>query len=637
MLNFIRSNSQSFGVKLAFGLIILVFVFWGVGSMQSMSPTTLVASVNNEPISVIAFEQAYAQARESVRRNNPSITTEQLKQFRLPEQVLQQLIFASLLQQEAKRLDIVVSPLELRKAIEQIQDFHNAEGQFDPALYKRLIEARGQRLSEFESFVKTQLLEAKLRRDVTITGEAYEQEVDAFIGFTYEQRNVEYLFFPMEDALANLNLPAEDSIKAYYESNRQAFNIPAKADIDYIVVSPTTIIAPESIKTDAISKYYNDNKDSFTTQPRAKVRHILLTIAPDASNEDIEKASTAMQNIEQELKAGADFNELAKKYSQDTTTAENGGDLNWINPGDTVAPFNDAVFSMQSGEVSAPIRTDFGLHLIKVDEVEPARTKELSEVEDDIKTALAQEMGMEKLREVLDNLIEANILGKNLAEAAKAQGLELNNSGLLSSFELEKLLQIKPESSAQIFATAAGVPLDAAIAGENNTYIVAKVKDKLDSSTKPFEEVKDEIVKLLQEQNAMEKAIATASDLRKTLEKETPADVATQAKLIVDVQRDGAVGELGTNQDLNEALFDAEVNSWLPAVYSTNIDGKRGAIIARVVEIKDFQEAQVDAVKQLIGTALGTQRKEKMFQLYMSNLRQNAEIEILNEAYLDIL
>ncbi len=636
MLDYIRSNSQSFGVKLAFGLIILVFVFWGVGSLQSTSPTTIVASVNDEPITVIAFERAYMQALDNVRRSNPQITQEQIQQLQIPQQVLQQLILAMLLQQEAKRLDIVISPAELRSAIEEIPTFHNDKGVFDPELYKRIITAQQQRLSDFENLVRDQLLEGKLRRDMTITGEAFSEEVSAFFDFTYEQRDIEYLFFPMEEALAEVEIPAEDSIKAHYESNKQAFSIPAKASIDYVVVSPTNIVTPESIATDAVEKYYNDNQTNFISPAKAKVSHILLTLTPDASADEVEKAKVKMAEIEAELKAGASFEALATEYSQDTTTAANGGSLGWINPNDTVKPFNDTVFSMHDNEISSPIRTDFGLHLIKVDEIEQEATKDLAEVESDIRTELAQEMGMTKLREVLDNLIEANILGNDLSAEAKKHNLELQNSGLLSAFELEKLLNIKPEGSAQIFNTAAGVPLDAAINAENNSYIVAKVKEKADTTTRPLAEVKEEVSKLLRENDAMEKAMAKATELRKTLDNEQ-AQISEQVKLIADVQRDGDIGELGPQADLSAALFDAEVGAWLPIVYKVTIDGKPGALLARVAKIKESQDAQLNAMEQIIGNVLSMQKKEKMFQLFMATLSEKAEIEILNEAYLNMI
>ncbi len=637
MLEYIRSNSQSIGVKLAFGLIILVFVFWGVGSMQNSNPTTIVASVNDEPITVVAFEQAYMQARENVRRNNPAITPEQMQQLQVPQQVLQQLILTSLIQQEAKRLNIIISPAQLRSAIEQIPNFHNDKGVFDPELYKRIITSQQQRLSDFESLIKDQLLEGKLRQDMTITGEAFADEVSAFFQFTYEQRDVEYLFIPMEDSISEVQAPAEDSIKAYYESNKPAFSIPATASIDYVIVSPTAIVRPDSIGAEEVSKYYNENKDSFATEARANVRHILLTLAQDASAEEVKKATDEINNIENELKSGADFAELAKKYSQDSTTAENGGSLDWIKPNDTVKPFNDAVFSMKNGETSAPIRTEYGLHLIKVEEIEQARTMELAEVEADIRTELAQVNGMGKLREVLDSLIEANILGHDLSAAAKKHNLELKNSGLLPAFELEKLLNIKPENSAQIFATAAGVPLDAAINAENNSYIVVRVKEKTDTSTRPFAEVKEEISKILLQNAAMEKAMSKATDLRKSLETETPASVAEQIKLIADVQRDGELGPLGPQADLNAALFEAEENKWLPVVYRASIDGKTGAILARVAQIKESQDAQLNAMEQIIGNVLGMQRKEKMFQLFVATLYEKAQIKILNEAYLNMV
>ena len=139
MLEYIRSNSQSLGVKLAFGLIILVFVFWGVGSMKDRGAGNVVAMVNGEPITVRDFELAYRNAEESVMRNNPGATREQVRQG-LGRQVLRDLVSQSLVRQEAASAGITVTPLELRIAVGQVPAFQNAKGQFDPEAYKRVLQ-----------------------------------------------------------------------------------------------------------------------------------------------------------------------------------------------------------------------------------------------------------------------------------------------------------------------------------------------------------------------------------------------------------------------------------------------------------------------------------------------------------------
>ena len=132
MLDYIRSNAQSFGVKVAFGVIILVFVFWGVGSFNDRNSANVVAIVNGDPILVQQFEQAYRNAEESILRNNPGVTREQLKEQHLGRQVLRDLIQQTLLAQEAARAGVSVTPLELRQAVGRIKSFQDAQGRFDP-------------------------------------------------------------------------------------------------------------------------------------------------------------------------------------------------------------------------------------------------------------------------------------------------------------------------------------------------------------------------------------------------------------------------------------------------------------------------------------------------------------------------
>lgn len=161
MLDYIRSNAQSFGVKVAFGVIILVFVFWGVGSFNDRDSINVVAMVNGDPILAQQFEQAYRNAEESVLRNNPGITREQLKARHLGREVLRDLIQQTLLTQEAARAGIGVTPLELRRAVGEIKVFQDAQGRFDPEAYTRVLAAQRISPAQYEKDMSDQLLREK--------------------------------------------------------------------------------------------------------------------------------------------------------------------------------------------------------------------------------------------------------------------------------------------------------------------------------------------------------------------------------------------------------------------------------------------------------------------------------------------
>ncbi len=629
MLDFIRNSAQSLGVKVAFGLIILVFVFWGVGNMQNMNASSVVASVNGEFITAVDFERTYRQAYEAVRSQNPQITPNEINNMQLPRQVLEQLVLESLLLQEAKRLNISVSPLELRAMIEKIPAFHDAQGKFDSQIYTRLATSQFPSVGAFEKNLTNQVLAEKLRKDLTATAVTLPTETRAFYNYTFEKRDVEYIFFAAD--AAKVAEPTEDSIKAAYESERALYTLPAKSNVSYVLVNARDLGKPQSITDEAIKAYYDKNVAKFSTSARAKVRHILLRLNAESTEADVQKAESTMAEIQKQLNENADFAELAIKYSEDDGTAPNGGDLDWVGIGETVPPFNDAVFAMQAGQISAPVRTDFGLHLIKVEEVEEAKVKPLVEVSDEIRINIAEEAGLAKIREVVDTLIEANILGNDLAEAAKAQGLSLEETGLKTAAELESLLKINAQAAADIMEKGQGVPLDSSLQTIDNAYIIARIKEKMPSSVRPYDSVKADIIQKLKNQAAMETALKTAGETSKTLKDTAPEGLSIES--IPMINRGGPVGVFGEKPDMSVALFNANKGEWLPSAYAVTVDGKNGAALVRVSNLVQAQEGDWKTMEQILESVLTNQHRDKMFQLFMLALSNKAEVEILNEAY----
>ncbi len=634
MLEYIRNNSQSWGVKIAFGIIILVFIFWGLGSMQSINNSGTIVKVNGEAISVVDFDRAYQSLRARVQQENPQITPEQIKQMQLPAQVLDQLILQSLLQEEVARLHMSVPPQILRDAIMQMPAFQNAEGVFDPAAYKRAVETQFPSVGAFEALVREQLLETKLRQEVTLTAQSFSSEIDAFFDYTNEKRDIEYVFFPAADTMGQVQEPAADSVKTYYESNRAAYTVPAKGDVEFVSVTPTTIAKPESVSPEAVASYYEKNKTTKYTRPaQVKASHILLSVEPQADEDAVQKVMDTMKGIEQELKDGADFAELAKKHSKDPGSAPNGGDLGWFATGMMVPEFEKAISELEDGQLSGIVRTSFGLHLIKKEGSRPESIQAQAEVEPEIRKILSEEAALLRIRETLDVLIEANVLGKGLAEGAKAQGLTVTTTGLQTATELEKSLKITPEQAAKVLALSKGVPLDTAMQTTDDGYIVARMGQKNEATVRPFEEVQGDIVIALKEREALEKALANAATARKAFaEKEPEASlIQTETK----IGRSGSMKTLGTQAELLAAAFTADAGQWLPSAYAVTFDGKPGAVLVRVKAIHSGALEDRGPLAGALVNVISNEKAQNMFELFLETLRSRAKVEIVNGAYLD--
>lgn len=263
----------------------------------------MAATVNGEPITARDFEMAYRNAEESLLRNNPGLTREQLKAQQLGRQVLRDLVTQSLLRQEAARMGISVSPLELRLAVGQIKAFQNDKGDFDPAAYKRVLQAQRLSPADFEQETSADLLRRKLFALVTAGAWTDPAEARQRYNFLRQKRTVDYIFLPASNFMDKVK-PTDAQAQAYYEAHKAAFAVPAKVKAAYIRVRPQDLVNPENIDAAAARRWYDANSARFTQEEQVKAAHILVPLAEDAPQAEVRKAQETAASIEKELAAG---------------------------------------------------------------------------------------------------------------------------------------------------------------------------------------------------------------------------------------------------------------------------------------------------------------------------------------------
>ena len=635
MLEYIRSNSQSLGVKLAFGLIILVFVFWGVGSLKDRGAGNVVAIVNGDPITMRDFELAYRNAEESVQRNNPGIPRDQIRQG-LGRQVLRDLVSQTVVRQEAARAGITVTPLELRLAVGKVPAFQNASGQFDPESYKRVLQTQRMTPAQYEHDMSEDLLRQKLFALVTAAAWHDPAEAQNRYNFLREQRVPDYIFIPAAEFMANAK-PSDAEVTAYYDSHKAEFAIPPKVDVAYIRVAPENLVKPESISDADARKWYEANIDRFNQQEEVKAAHILVPLAEDASDADVKKAQETAAGIEKELKSGKSFADVANAHNG-PNAAGPGGELGWIKRGTTVKPFEDAAFALEAGKVSAPVRSQFGLHIIKVEEKKGGGTQPFEAVAADVRKAMGKDQGADKLRDVLDNLIEDNILGKPLEKSAQTLGIEAQTTGLSSAQELQQKLGVSAEAAATLEKTPANSPVDRALEA-GDAYVVARVLKTEPASTEKLEAVKDKISARLQGEKALAEAMRAAAERRKTLA-DGPINPTLKTGLGIKtanaMDRSGSLADFGADPELAAALFHAKIGQWLPTAFAVNSpkDGQ-GAVLVHVGAVQPPDSGEWDMIKDIMSSAVERERVQGLYETFMQRLLSTAKVEVQNMDIVD--
>ena len=633
MLDQIRSNSQSFGVKLAFGIIILVFVFWGIGSLTDTGSINVVAMVNNQPITFQQFEMAYRQAEEQENSQNPGRRWSAEEKRDLGRSVFSSLLYKELVVQEAQKNNFSVSPLELRDYVETMPAFRNEAGKFDPQLYKDVLARQRMTPAQFEDSLRRDLLGQKMMAFAMGGVWADPMEARNRFNFLYQNRTVEYVFLSAEESAASYK-PEPADLQKFYDAHKADYAIPQKASVQYIAVNPLKLVKPESLPEAELRQDYEAHRARFEEPRKVLASHILVQVAQDASPEEVKQAEAKIAQIRAELDAGKPFAQVADAYNG-PQAAGKGGSLGWIEPGMTVPAFEKAAFAAEKGKVAGPVRTQFGLHLILVEDVKEARVKPFEEVKGEIASQLATAAGKAKVSDVLDSLLEENILGKDLAEAAKKFGLEAETSGLLSRDEMAEKLGLKADGVESVFKTAKGSSIDIPLEA-GDAYLVLRVDDASPASFKPFEEVKDDVARRLrEEQGAAAAGKVLMQALKDAKDGALPAEFKAKVKTSSPMERSGALDGFEPDKELSKAVFAAEKGVWIPQIFSVAGKAGTGVVACRVVKVADPEDERWQGLDRIMNNMLMRERSDGFYGLFIQELLQRGKVKILNQNTID--
>ena len=635
MLEYIRTSAQSFGVKVAFGVIILVFVFWGVGNFNDRDYSNVVAVVNGQPILAQEFERAYRSTEEYLLRANPGLTREQLIRDHLGRSVLNDLIRQTLILQEAQRAGITVTPLELRQAVGKMRAFQDDKGRFDPDAYTRVLAAQRKSPAQYEKELADELLAAKIFALVTAPAWTDPDEARHRYDFLRERRSVDYIFVPAA-RFADKVTVTDAEAQAWYDGHKDNFAIPARVNVAYVAVRPEALVKPESVSEEDARQWYESNKGDFDEPEEVHAAHILVPLSAEAGAEAEAEAREALAKAQARLKAGEAFAKVADAVNPENAAGP-GGELGWITRGRTVPAFEEAAFALEPGKVSEPVRSPFGFHLILVEEKKPGGIRPFEQVAAEARRGVAVERGSDKLHDALDSLIEDNILNKPLAESAARHGLTAAESGFLDREGLISALGVKPEGAEALLAAGAGLPVDTALEA-GDAYIVARVLATEPPSTRPFADVKGDIVKTLGAEKALADALASAQATRANL-KNGPLAEAEAKRLGVRVappmQRGGALADFAPDAPLAEAIFADKPGDWLARVYSVEGPEGPGALICRVAAVLPPDDAEWASVGESMAEGVRRERQDGIYALFIQSLADGAKVEVVNSNLVD--
>jgi peptidyl-prolyl cis-trans isomerase D len=421
----------------------------------------------------------------------------------------------------------------------------------------------------------------------------------------------------------------DQEVAARFQAQRESYRIPERRVLGYVLVDPAALQAQaQGQVTDAdVEAFYRDNERQFEQAEEACARHILVKVksTPEAPGHTEEEARALAQKLLDQVKAGGDFAEIARKSSEDAGSASRGGDLDCFGPGRMVPEFDQAVFSMQPGQISDLVRTQHGFHIIQVTSRKEATTRPLSEVREPIKQTLVSRKVHELAEQKSAQVAAALEGGDSLEKAAQAQGLTVQKSAPvarddqappLDSAELmsRAFLLRRGETHKQPFRTSRG-------------WVFVSVLDVQPSRLPELAEVKDRVRTDLVEAKARAQAQARALEVRARAQAEGLDKAAAALGLVrketpTPVGRGEAVSELGATQQLEDAVF-----GLAPQALSDPLPVPAGYAVVRVTDKTGFDPAVFAQQKASITSSLEQQLKQRLFQSYVESARARFPVE----------
>ena len=635
MLDLLRKKAKSPLIQGTILIIALVFIFWGVGG-GNRGTRNSVAQVNDEVIPYEEFQKAYErlanQYRDQLGGNLPKGLLESLD---LEGQALEQLIQRSLLRQGAREMGIMVSDLEVQQAVEKMEAFRS-NGSFNVEQYKTILSSSGMTPTSFEDTMRTDLLAGKVIESLSRFAKLTPLEINDEFAFGNEEIKIEYVSISGANFTDKVET-GDEQLKSYYEENKESYMTKPQVKLHFLTFPYATEEKPV-IPEEDIEAFYRQNFSRYSLPEQRRARHILIkTSEEDSEDTLIEKRSRAEQVLEL-ARSGEDFAELAKQYSEGPT-AQRGGDLGSFARGRMVKPFEDAVFSLNAGEISDIVETQFGFHIIKLEEIEPAYTRTLEEVRDEIAAQIQSQQSTQLAFTRATETYESIILAGSMDKFSQDSGITVSQTDFFSRKSPEKSGVNDAMASDPAFLNAAFSLNRGELSSLVETpqgYAIIFAVDVKEPEVASYDNVKEQVLNDYTDSRSEAMAEEAAQALLATLKENENADFKGEAaKLDLTpevskyITRSGAQGSTLPAPIVNMGF---ELSAENP--YPEEAAAANGVFyVFRVMEIRAPSPDLFSSKEDDFRTGLLERKKSAILASWLANMRDKAEIEI-NQQFL---
>ena len=624
MLETIREKFTGWIAALIIGAISIALVISFGNMNQTPLEQDVVITVNDREITLVDYREEYTNQLLQFQEVFGDEIPESLE-FTIQESATENLIMKTLLNDYVDAQGYRVSPEYVAELITTNPNFQLGEG-FNRENYQAILSSQGVSQSKYENDLRIELQINQLRRGLIESSFITPSEFRRFVELQMEERDGQYLLIPSSKFTDQVSLDKE-VVSTFYTENITSFMTEEEIDVEFLSIDTEEIAQSIEFSPLDVEQYYKENIERFRSNEERKSSHILISFDDEVIEDAAQEQS---KDILVRIKGGESFEELAQEFSDDSGSATNGGDLGWAEPGLFVPEFDQVLYALEIGEISDPVKTQFGYHIIRLDDVKEGRKKEFAEIEEELTEEYSQLLAEDRLYDLAEQLDDLALQAYNeLDTVADRLALELNQISAITR-NGSSFLNQQPELIDILFSPSSIEQSENTPVYEfNNSIVVARVVNHRLPETKSFSEVEDEIVNLLTAQNSIEIANETAAQMLGEL---SSGKTMTELSDLYQLELK-EFNELKRNDDalpgaVTDAVFATLTNKIDSNHYSTVATGEE-VYVFEVLQLNsgkldNYNDQERDSGKIALAEQLGTYELASLTK----ELRENAEVEI---------
>jgi len=629
LLDLMRRHARSWLIKVALGGIIIVFIFWYGWSGPADKSQTYAARVNGTVISYDQFYNVYESELEKIRlRFGGALPPELMQKVNLKKSVITGLVHQVLMLQEADRLGMFVTDEDLARDVKSNPQFQR-DGVFDPNMYRMYLQSIKLTPATYEQTRKQELLQEQLIRLLTDSVKTDPEEIKRWWHFQNDKVVLSVLLIKPE--VKETKEIDQKALESFFRKNEKKYEIPESLNLKYVVFSAADLEKKIDVTEDEIHDYFVMHPKDFVVPEKVHVKLILLKTPEGGDQNAADEVKAKAAELLKRIRAGEDFEALARAESQDATSAEKGGDLGFIAKGSLATELEEAAFKTEVGSVSEPVKTKQGYYLIKVVEKQPEVARPYEAVHDEIKAKLLETKARKQLPAVAEDFYEQVYRTEDLEGQAKKFGFPVWEQNFVSRKGALDHVGSDPELIEDAFRLKTGEVSKMVKTGD--TYVVTKLISRNKARMPSLDEVRDQVVKdYLKDQARLEaenKADAIIKALKESPDKanEMISQMGLTWENLDPVSRTaGFVPSLGNSSDVTEMLSIISMES---PVFARPIVVEDGA--AAVVKLTGVEKASDEQFKKdaaAFESWVSEVRKTEFLKGWIKLLEDRSKIEI---------